>query len=351
MDARRNGAKPTINDVAAAAGVSKKTVSRVINNSEFLSAETRQRVEGAIRTLGFVPNPQARALAMRRNMLMVLFHDNPNAQTVLNFQRGVFDAIAQSDLALIVKPVDRHAPDLIQDMRSFLERQRPVGALLLPPISENNRISEMCAELGVRYIRVGSALLDDTDHCVSSNDRAVVAQAVARLLELGHRRIGLIRGPEAFRSAEEREAGFLEALADFGVTFDPAYRVIGTYRFESGIDAGEALLSLPEPPTAIFASNDEMAAGVIHAAMRRSLRVPQDLSVIGFDDSPTAYHIWPSLSTVRWPIYDMGMLAARKLAGDLMPDRDAFGDVRESVLNSTYIERHSVGVPRSSSTG
>src|SRR3546814_927473 len=154
MEARSTGKSdkhPTINDVAALAGVSKKTVSRVINRSEFITEKTRKAVQQAIETLGFVPNPQARALAFRRNFLIALLHDNPNPQMVLNFQQGVLDAIKDSDLAMIVRPVDRGSDRLLDDMRTFLEKQRPIGAMLLPPISENDELAALCDELGVRY--------------------------------------------------------------------------------------------------------------------------------------------------------------------------------------------------------
>ena len=119
---------PTINDVAAFAGVSKKTVSRFINKSPLMSAQTRQKVSEAIDKLGYVPNPQARALALRRNFMIALLHDNPNGQTVLNFQKGVLSAIKDTDLALAVRPVDRNSPDLLEDIEAFLTKQRPLGA-------------------------------------------------------------------------------------------------------------------------------------------------------------------------------------------------------------------------------
>lgn len=340
---RPAGSQPTINDVARHAGVSKKTVSRVINRSPLLSAQTRERVETAIHELGFVPNPQARALALRRNFLIVLLHDNPNAQTVLNFQRGVLDAIADSDVALVVQPVDRQSPDMLADVRKFLERQRPLGAMLLPPISENDALAALCAELGVRHVRVGSAVLDTPDHAVASDDRAVVAQACRHLIDLGHRRIGFVRGPAGFRSAQERERGFLDAMHDANLSPADELSVEGNYRFESGIQAGEHLLDRADRPTAILASNDEMAAGVLHVAHRLGIAVPAQLSVIGFDDSPTASHIWPPLSTVRWPITDMGSVAARKLVADFLPDPPDPGQELPTVIGSTFIPRASVG--------
>jgi LacI family transcriptional regulator len=310
--------QPTINDVAAHAGVSKKTVSRVINGSPLLADKTRQKIEQAIETLGFVPNPQARALALRRNFLVALLHDNPNAQTVLNFEKGVLSAIKTSDFALVVRPVERDSDELMQDIQSFLERQRPWGAMLLPPISERDDIARLCERLGVRYVRVGSAILDLPDRCVASNDQQVVEQATRQLISLGHRRIGFVRGPRGFRSAHEREAGFLAALDAAGLPLPNKYRAEGNYRYESGVDAGRKLLTQKQPPTAVFCSNDEMAAGLLNVAHGLKIDVPAQLSVVGFDDSPTAQHMWPPLSTIRWPIFDMGIVAARKLLPEFL---------------------------------
>jgi LacI family transcriptional regulator len=340
MTSPKSNSKPTINDVAARAGVSKKTVSRVINSSPLLTDETREKVKKAIKELGFVPNPQARALALRRNFLIVLLHDNPNAQTVLNFQNGVLEAIKDSDLALVVRPVERNSTDILNDVQTFLEKQRPLGALLLPPISERDDLAELCTKTGTRYVRVGSALLDVSQNCISSNDKEVVAEACATLIAKGHKHIGFVRGPAGFRSAEEREKGFRQAMADGGLVQAPELTVEGNYRFESGVAAGHKLLSLSPRPTAIFAGNDEMAAGVMHAARERNLSVPEDLSIIGFDDSPTAVHIWPPLSTVRWPIREMGRIAAQKLVPDFLDITD--NNDLPTILESHFIDRMSV---------
>ncbi|HSF13694.1 MAG TPA: LacI family DNA-binding transcriptional regulator [Erythrobacter sp.] len=332
---------PTINDVARLSGVSKKTVSRVINRSALLSEETRTKVEAVIKQLGYVPNPQARALALRRNFLLGLLHDNPNAQTVLKVQEGVLDAIRDTEFALVVRPVDRHSPAMMDDIRRFLEQQRLYGVLILPPISENDALAQLCLEMGCGYVRMGSAMLDDEDHIVASNDREMVAQAVDHLVELGHRKIGLIEGPEGFRSAFERREGFLGAMQAHGLAVPPEWHVQGNYRFDSGLTAAAALLDTPDRPTAIFASNDEMAAGAFHAARQRNLTVPDDLSIIGFDDSPIAAHMWPPMTTVGWPVREMGRAAALKL---IMPDDPAADAFR---FPAQLIKRQSVAPPRS----
>jgi LacI family transcriptional regulator len=305
--------KPTINDVARDAGVSKKTVSRVINRSPLLNEATREKVEAVIAALGYVPNPQARALALRRNFLIGLIHDNPNAQMVLNVQEGVLSAIRDTEFALVVRPVDRHSPRLLDDVRAFLEQQRLYGVLLLPPISENDGLAEVCRDLGCNYVRMGSAELDAPEHLVESNDRQAVAQAIAYLIEQGHRRIGFVAGPEGFRSATERERGYLDAIKAHGLDHAPELMAAGNYTFETGRAAGKALLAVSPRPSAIFASNDEMAAGVLHAAREAGMDVPAELSIVGFDDTAIAAHIWPPLTTVRWPIKAMAKAAAMKL--------------------------------------
>ena len=338
---RGRTAKPTINDVARLAGVSKKTVSRVINRSPLLNDETRDRVETVIRQLGYVPNPQARALALRRNFLVGLIHDNPNAQMVLNVQQGILEALQGTDFEMVVRPVDRNSSMLLEDVRAFLERQRLFGVVLLPPISENDALAALCDEVGCRYVRMGSVQLDEAEHMVASNDREAVREATSFLIQQGHRLIGLIEGPDGFRSARERRLGFEDALRSAGIKLPRSLIAAGNYTFETGVTAASRLLDLSPRPTAIFASNDEMAAGVVYAARERGFSVPDDLSVIGFDDTPIAAHIWPPLTTVRWPMVSMARSAAWKLVGEFV---GTSGD-QPAMLPSMLVKRGSVAPP------
>ena len=178
---------------------------------------------------------------------------------------------------------------------------------------------------------------------VASNDREAVRAATEYLIETGHRRIGLVLGPHGFRSAQERRQGFEDAIAAAGIALPGSLIAEGNYTFESGLAGGDRLLDHLPRPTAIFASNDEMAAGVIHAARQRGLEVPRDLSVIGFDDNPIAAHIWPPLTTVRWPIATMARSAALKLVGDATGQGNA--EVEPSMFLSSLIRRASVAAP------
>ncbi|MBX3595009.1 LacI family DNA-binding transcriptional regulator [Sphingomonas sp.] len=333
----------TINDVARLAGVSKKTVSRVINRSSLLNEETRERVEKVIAEIGYVPNPQARALALRRNFLIGLIHDNPNPHMVLNVQQGLLEVLRDTEFELIVHPVDRGSPTMLEDIARFLERQRPYGVMLLPPISENDSLAALCGEIGARYVRMGSALFDAGEHMVASNDREVVRGAIGHLIELGHRRIGLVQGPHGFRSAQERSLGYEAGLEDGGVAMQRTLIAQGDYTFESGMRAAERLLDLSPRPTAVFCSNDAMAAGVLHTARQRGLDVPRDLSIVGFDDTAIASYLWPPLTTVRWPIATMARAAALKLIAN--GEDDDADESAESLFVSTLIRRASVAPP------
>jgi LacI family transcriptional regulator len=229
---------------------------------------------------------------------------------------------------------------VMEDIHNFVTRQRLFGVVVLPPLSENDSLSKLFDDAGCRYVRMGSALLDDPEHMVASNDRDAVADAVRYLIAQGHRRIGLIAGPHGFRSAKERREGFEMALAEAGISLPRSLVADGQYTFESGVSASENLFDLTSPPTAIFASNDEMAAGVLYAARLRGIEVPEQLSIIGFDDTPLTTRVWPPLTTVRWPIAAMGRAAALKLIGTAIGEE---AEVSEpSLFSSTLIRRSSV---------
>jgi LacI family transcriptional regulator len=183
----------------------------------------------------------------------------------------------------------------------------------LPPISEDQMLAQALREIDCQYVRVASIRLDTTSRAILCNDREATAEAANYLEALGHRHIGVIAGPPQYRSAHERLLGFTSALEARGVKIPPEMIVEGAYTFDSGVACAEALLARKPRPTAIFASNDEMAAGVYKAAYRLGVSIPGELSVVGFDDSPLATRLSPSLTTIRMPIRDMGRLAAAKL--------------------------------------
>jgi LacI family transcriptional regulator len=305
--------KHTINDIARLANVSKKTVSRVINDSPFVREETRTRVTEIMKRVGYSPDPQARGLAFRRSFLIGLIYDNPNAPYVINIQEGALAALRRMGYELVVHPCDRTGPEFFSEIRQLIGRQKLDGVILLPPVSEIAALPELLKRLECPYVRVLSAALDDPENLVLSRDRESSAEVAEHLARLGHTRIAMISGPDSYRSSRERMAGFSQALAERGLKLEPQFIAEGAYTFESGAACAEHLLSLTPRPTAIFAGNDETAAGVYRTAYLRGLKIPDDLTVVGFDDSPLASRLCPSLTTMRQPIRDMGRVAAEKL--------------------------------------
>jgi LacI family transcriptional regulator len=310
----------TINDIARLAGVSKKTVSRVLNHSPMIREDTRARVQAVIDRAGYTPDPQARGLAFRKSFLIGLVYDNPNAQYIVNILEGALDGLRGTDYELVVHPCDRHNPNLVSSVRHFADRQKLRGVILLPPVSENDELTRALAAVDCRYVRVSYAPLDIPERMVATSDRVAVTEAANYLESLGHRRIAFITGPAGFLSAKERRLGFLGALAERGIQIPADLIVEGGYTYESGVACADMLLARKPRPTAIFASNDEMAAGVYRSAQRMGLSIPGDLSVIGFDDGPLAARLLPSLTTVRLPIRDIGRIAAQRL---VQPDTSA----------------------------
>lgn len=307
------GKAATINDIARLSGVSKKTVSRIINRSPLVRQDTREKVEALMREVGYVPDPMARGLAFRRSFLIGMVYDNPTAQYIVDMQYGALDSLRDSGFELVVHPCDSRSPGYIDGVRRFVQQQKLHGVMLVPRASEDQALADMLLEINCRYTRIASVALEDDSRMVVTHDRNGAAEAAEYLLSLGHTDIGLITGPSAYRSAHERTSGFLEALAQRGIELPPARIIEAGYTFESGVMAAEKLLSGKQRPTAIFTGNDEMAAGVYKVALRAGISIPRQLSIIGFDDSPLASRLWPSLTSVRRHTRDTGRIAAAML--------------------------------------
>jgi LacI family transcriptional regulator len=322
--------RSTINDIARLANVSKKTVSRVINDSPFVKEETRLKVNAIIREVGFEPDPQARGLAFRRSFLVGMIYDNPTPQYVVNMQQGILDAMRDTSYGLLVHPCER-VGSYLADLRSFIERQKLFGVILTPSISEDERMVKMLREFDCPYVRIASVMLDKPTNMVVTHDAEGAMEAAQYLAELGHERIAHISGPPSFRSAHERRRGFREALSQRGLKLRPSFDREGNYTFDSGIAVARELLALKPRPTAIFAGNDEMAAGVYKVAHELGLSIPHDLSVVGFDDSATALRLWPVLTSVRLPVRDMGRIATDKLFVRLEKKRPAESELTDVI--------------------
>ena len=304
-----------IEDVASLAGVSMKTVSRVLNNEPNVRAQTREKVQAAVAELNYKPHPSARSLAGHRSYLIALLYDNPSPSYLMEIQSGVLDACETHHYGMMLRPLN-YSPasdaEFIHTVESLVVHGRPDGLILTPPITDHPTLGKRLAELNVPYACISPR---DWSGCIGANLDEVHAasEMTAHLIALGHRRIAHITGHPDHGASGWRLQGYRDALQRAGLRFDPNLVVAGEFSFDSGISAARRLLDLKQPPTAIFSANDDMAAGVINAACERGMVVPRDLSVCGFDDTPMSHQIFPALTTVRQPAREMGCIAATQL--------------------------------------
>ncbi|NNC77256.1 MAG: LacI family DNA-binding transcriptional regulator [Woeseiaceae bacterium] len=333
----------TITDIARLAGVSKKTVSRVINHSGLVKEETRKRIQEIVEQHGYRPDPQARALALRRSTLVALISNQPNPQYIVDIQGGILDAMAGTPYQLVIRPCDRSSPTLYDDICEIITHQKLFGVILTPSISEDDELIGRLRQIGCPYVRIASVSLDTPENMIETHDYVGAAEAARHIAALSHTRIAHIHGPKSFLSASERLRGFRVGLAEYGIKIEDRYLLRGGYTFESGMECGEQLLAMDEPPTAIFTGNDEMAVGVYQAARRAGLKIPEDVSIVGFDDSPIATRIWPTLTTVCLPIAHMGRIAAQLLVSNL--DRMAMEPPTATSVMPRLVVRGSTAEP------
>lgn len=297
----------TISDVATYAGVSIRTVSRVLNRSPKVNAQTREQVEEAILALGFRPSARARGLATGQSFLIGMVHNDQNALVLDTVQRGMVREATRRGYEIVIHPTHTHADGAVNDVLEFINRSRVDGLVVLSPVSTLEGLPQALSALGVPAVALSSTELKGFTGVVVSDERAAAAAVARHLVELGHTRIALVSGPAAAHSARERRAGFVSALLDRGCGLTGEAE--GDYSFNSGAAAADRLLALDPRPTAIFAANDVMAAGVLKAAAARGIAVPHALSVVGFDGSILAEMLTPSLTTVHRPMGDMAQLA------------------------------------------
>jgi len=333
------GKRATIHDVARVAGVSSRAVTRVTRGlNHQVRAEVRSRIEEAIAHLDYRPSPDAQTLTLGRSQRIGLLFDNPNPDYVIRIQGGILEGLRGSGYQLVVHACQAGHPGLLDDLRAFATRLKLHGVVLIPPFSDDARIPPLLDALGCEHVRIASTPAADPARTVRGEDRAGARMATRRLLALGHRRVALIAGPGGFASSRERRAGFEDALHERGLPDGQMLVFTGGYTFESGQAAAEDLLSRAEPPTAVFASNDEMAAGFLQVAHRRGVTAPGDISVIGFDDLMIAQVTSPPLTTVRMPTHDFGRRAAQLLITD---------ETSDDALEPQLVVRGSCGPPAS----
>jgi len=338
--------RTTIDDVARLAGVSIKTVSRVLNGEPNVRQSTRDGVNAAIRALNYRPNLSARNLAARRSRLVVLVYDDPSlyeapsAGYVVRLQEGALRACRAAGYELLIHPCNYRDEEFSTELKSLIGQMQPNGIVLAAPVSNIPGIVTTIADTDTPFVRLSPGDGGKAGLSISTDDQRISAEMTRYLASLGHRRIAFIAGNPGHKAVVNRLSGYKDGLRDSGLTFSRELVAQGDNSIASGEAAAESLLSLPSPPSAIFAANDDMAAGVLRVASRRGLVVPGRLSIAGFDDSALALQVYPALTTIRQPLASMAERAVQAL---IRPDFDAHDEFGQVIIPSRLVIRNSTG--------
>jgi LacI family transcriptional regulator len=299
----------TIHDVARKAGVSPMTVSRVVNGEKNVRESTRAAVMSAVKDLNYAPNPAARSLAGSAGVRVGLLYSNPSNAYMSEFLVGALDESSRKSAQIVLEKCEITSAAAERLAVGKLIEGGAAGVILPPPLCESADVLSELKEAGIPTVAVATGRFTAQASCVRIDDFAAAYEMTNYLLGLGHKRIGFIKGHPNQSVSSERERGFETALREAGIRLDKSFMVQGYFSYRSGLDAAENLLARKLMPTAIFASNDDMAAAVVSVAHRKGLDVPGDLSVVGFDDTSIAATVWPELTTIRQPIATMAEIA------------------------------------------
>ena len=334
----------SLKDVAAKAGVSPKTVSRVINGERHVRPEVRAAVRRVVSELDYRPNAFARSLASSRSYLLGLFIDDPSSGYAADVQRGALMRCRDKGYHLMVEPMDFAAADWARVVAESAAALRLDGAILTPPACDRADLLDVLDAHALPYVRMSPRRDINRSGLVWMDDAAAASEMTTHLLSLGHRDIGFVKGDLEHNAAHRRWEGFRTTMAQAGVALRESWVAAGDFSFLSGLVAGERMLGGGDRPTAIFASNDDMALGVLMAAAKLGVPVPDSLSIAGFDDAPTSRAVWPQLTTIRQPKAEMAAAAV-----DILVDPDYNRRVGEEIyrkmLSFELIVRDSTAKP------
>ena len=324
LDGKQSRSRPraiTIKDVAAEAGVSLQTVSRVINDGPNVRPAIKERVRNAIDKLGYVPSLAARRMGGNRSYLLLALNDRDRTiegwksgdgtDWVDQMLLGGMLECAKHGYLMIFELVDTHSSHIERELTSALGAIHPDGVILTPPHGDNPVITSLLDHRHIPYARIGSQDVG-SGFAIAMDDEAAAAAATQHLIDLGHRRVGFITGSDEYALSKDRLRGYEEAVRAAGL-HDPKLVARGDFTFRSGVDATKRLLDLAEPPTGIVASSDQMSLAALEVAKSRGLQVPENLSIVSFDDTPIVKFSTPPLTAIRQPIAPMAARAAELL--------------------------------------
>ncbi|MGJ8559208.1 MAG: LacI family DNA-binding transcriptional regulator [Litorimonas sp.] len=332
----------TIKEVAERAGVSLMTVSRVVNDKGLVKDATREKVQKAIEDLNYRPNISARRLAGGKALFVGLVYHNPSPGYLTKILLGSLSACRRNGHHLLLEDLGEKTPDSEpKEMARSLKAAGLDGVIITPPMSNHMPFIEAIEAAGLPVVRVAPDNIHTQKPRIAMDDVLAARQMLQHLVDQGHNRIGFVKGPSDHPSAHHRFEGFASGMAENNLALEDALIHEGDFTYRSGLDAGRALLSLDHPPTAIFASNDDMAAGLVASAHMLGLKVPDDISVAGFDDTELATNIWPELTTIQQPIVEMSRRAVELLIAVIRNDTDTINEHR-GLMDFKLMSRDSV---------
>jgi LacI family transcriptional regulator len=311
--------KATIEDVAALAGFSIKTVSRVINREQHVRESTKAMVESAIVELDYRPNQYARSLAGQRAHVVGLIYDDPDlyeiptGDYVTKLQQGALRGCRPANFELVIHPCNYRDQNIDGEIASLIDQIRPAGIIIPAPLSNMPKIVGAIEATGTAFVRLSTGETGTQDFSIATNDCEASAEMTCYLASLGHKRIAFITGHPTHKAVANRFLGYRDGLRKSGLEFTERLVASGDNSVGSGEECAKILLEGEDPPTAIFAANDDMAAGVLRLASQRHIEVPGQLSVAGCDDTKFAQLVHPALTTVRQPISAMAERAAQAI--------------------------------------
>lgn len=287
----------------------------MLNDEAGVSDATRAQIQLIIEQQGYVPNRHARAFAKSQSFLVGFAYNNRNPGYVLELLQGVQSIAIPAGYEVVVHSVPSNETDTAEDLIRFMRRSACDALLITPPLSESAKLIAVLEDQPWPVVRIaGDDILTGLMQ-VSYDDRAAAREITHFIIDKGHVDIGFLGGLEAAGPTRRRFAGFRDALDLKGLKLNESYLRFGDFTFLSGLQAGEDLLEMDYPPTAVFCANDEMAAGLMHAVRNIGQRVPANLSVVGFDDTALASQVWPPLTTVKQPVFEMAAKATELLLG------------------------------------
>ena len=305
--------KLTIEDIAESAGVSIKTVSRVFNNAPNVRQQKRDLVLGVARDLGYRPNISARQLASKRSFVISHFYDNPNTDYLSEIYEGMRRACSEQGYYAVAEKLVPNRGSYRKALLDYLTRFEVDGVILSPPVSDDVAVIGEIEKRGIPCALISPGKKKKNAINVFIDEKNAGRSITDYLIDRGHERLAFISGLDSHAASRQREAGFWEAIEMARLPKKNAVRLAGDFSMQSGFTAFDMLMKKAPDVTGIFAANDEMAVGIIVAALRNGKKVPQDLSVVGFDDSPFARSMWPTITSLAQPIDEMAHLSTQKL--------------------------------------